>query len=407
MVAAQVAAALTALMGIMALLVDGGMVLAERRHGQATADSAALAAASDLYANWNTNQGSDTSGTAQASALNVASSNGYKNDGTTSTVTVNIPPLAGNFAGKPGYAEVVVTWNQSRGFSRIFGTGTIPVSARAVAQGRSVSGASGLPGILLLGNSGTTLLGVGNGTVDVTDPAGYTGHGGSIYVDSTGPNAISMKGNANVAAPSVFVSQTGSAPSGVTVTGTGSVHMGAPPLPDPMSYLPAPSAANPPAGISVVSLPNGIQSTGGTTVLASNTVYIVGGNGIQLSGNASLTGTNVMIYVTGPKAAISLTGNGAVTLSPMTSGPYEGIIFFQDRSDSNGDILTGNGNLNITGTIYAPDANVTAVGNGTTDVFGSQIISNSLTTKGNGTVKVDFDSNPTAIPPTRNFGLVE
>jgi hypothetical protein len=183
--------------------------------------------------------------------------------------------------------------------------------------------------------------------------------------------------------------------------------MGAAAMPDPLSYLPAPSAANAPSGISVVSLPNGIQSTSGTTVLASNTVYIVGGNGIQLSGNASLTGTNVMIYVSGPRAAISMTGNGAVNLSPMSSGPYEGIVLFQDRSDSNGDTLTGNGNLNITGTIYTPNASITAVGNGTTDVFGSQIISNSLTTKGNGTVNDDFDSNPTSIPPTRNLGLVE
>ena len=108
-----------------------------------------------------------------------------------------------------------------------------------------------MPAILLLGSSGTTLLGVGNGLVDVTDPKGYTGSGGSIYVDSTGPNAVSMKGNANVSAPSVYVTQTGSAPSGVTATG-GNIKMGAAAMPDPLSYLPAPSAANAPSGISVV-----------------------------------------------------------------------------------------------------------------------------------------------------------
>jgi hypothetical protein len=143
--------------------------------------------------------------------------------------------------------------------------------------------------------------------------------------------------------------------------------------------------------------------------LASNTIYLVGGPGISLQGNSTLTGSNVMLYITGPNAAIKLDGNGSVNLTPLTSGPYQGITFFQDRSDSNGDTLTGNGNLSIEGTIYTPAASLTAVGNGTTDVFGSQIIANTLTVKGNGTVNVDFDagSNSGNVPNTRYFALVE
>jgi hypothetical protein len=414
MVAVQVTVCMIALLGVVALLVDGGMVLAERRHAQATADAAALAAASGLFANWNTNAGSDPSGTAKTSALNVASSNGYTNDGKTSSVTINVSPSdysGGPNAGKAlpaGYAEATVTWNQPRGISRIFGsTAAIPISARAVARGVSSAGASvtGLPGILTLKQTGTGLTGVGNGTVTVTDPKNYTGSGGSIYVDSTGPTAVSLVGNAGVSAPSVYIAQTGSAPSGVTATG-GSVNMGATPMADPLSHIPVPSGSNPPSGVSVVSLPNGIT---GSTSLASNTVYIVGGPGISLSGNATLTGTNVMLYVTGPSAAISMTGNGAVTLSPMTTGPYAGLVLFQDRSDTNADVMHGNGNLNISGTIYAPDASMTATGNGTTDVFGSQIITNTLTVKGNGTVNVDYNPSltPNVSAPIRNFGLVE
>ena len=69
--------------------------------------------------------------------------------------------------------------------------------------------------------------------------------------------------------------------------------------------------------------------------------------------------------------------------------------------------MAGNGNMTISGTIYAPAASVEATGNGATDVFGSQIISNSMTVKGNGTVKVAFDANSNAIPDYRYFGLVE
>ncbi len=115
MVTAQVALSLSALMAMLAVVADGGLLLVERRHAQATADAAALAAA------------------ASASAMGVASANGYTNDGTTSTVTVNNPPSSGIFQGNVNYFEVIVTWNQQRFFSGIFGSGAIPVSARAVA----------------------------------------------------------------------------------------------------------------------------------------------------------------------------------------------------------------------------------------------------------------------------------
>jgi hypothetical protein len=404
MVAAQVAVSLTALMGMLALLVDCSLLFAERRHAQATADAAALAAASDLYAKWNTNGGVDSGSSAKNSALGVASANGYTNDGTHSTVTVSISPsnyTTGPHAGTAlpaGYAEAVVTWNQQRGFSRIFGSAALPVSARAVARGVS---ATALPAILLLAPNGTSLSGVGNATVDATDPQNYTGSGGSIYVDSTGPAAVSMKGNAGASAPSVYIAQTGSAPSGVTAT-AGNINMGAAPMADPLANLPAPNSSSPPSGISVVSLPNGITSS---MTLTSNTIYIVGGSGINLSGQSTLTGTNVMLYLTGPNASISLTGQGSVNLTPMTSGPYKGVAIFQDRTDSNSGRLDGNGNLSISGTIYAPDANLTMTGNGATDVFGSQVIANTLTTKGNGTVNVAYD--PNTVAPTRDFGLVE
>ena len=124
MVTAQVALSLSALMAMLAVVADGGLLLVERRHAQATADAAALAAASDP-------------GNYLASALSVAFANGYTNDGTTSTVTVT----PGNFSGTPGY-QVNVTWNQQRFFSGIFGSGTIPVSAQAAAGVVLVPGSS-------------------------------------------------------------------------------------------------------------------------------------------------------------------------------------------------------------------------------------------------------------------------
>ena len=135
MVLAQIALSFSLIMAVLALLLDGGILLTERRHAQATADAAALAAASDMFAN------NGATGTASASALGVASANGYTNDGTTSKVTVNIPPLSGTFVGKAGYAEVIVTWYQKRGFSAVLGSGTLPVGAGPSRKVRPHTGA--------------------------------------------------------------------------------------------------------------------------------------------------------------------------------------------------------------------------------------------------------------------------
>ncbi len=417
MVAVQVALSMTALMAVLALGVDGGLLFAERRHAQATADAAALAAASDLYANWYpTNKGTDPSGTASASALGVASANGYTNDGTTSTVTVNIPPLSGIFtaanlgANSAGYAEVIVTWNQKRGFSAIFGSGTIPISARAVAQGRSVTGGSGSPSILTLGTGNNITENGTPSSITVTDPSGTTGSGGSVYIDSTSGSAVTLSGHPTLSAPYVYAAGS-SLPAGVTQTaGSGTPTLNAPQMPDPLSYLPAPSASNAGTGVTVDSTyaTSGISGSVNLTSPSNTpTIYIVGGNGINLSGQASVTGNNVMIYLTGANAGISLTGQSSLNLnqtSPLSTGPFAGMTIFQARNDSTGWAVKGNGTLNATGTIYAPAANVIMSGNGGNSA--SQIIASSITANGNGNA-VAYSPTYGQIAATRSFGLVE
>src|SRR4051794_13672683 len=106
-VAVMVAICLTAIMGGMALALDGGLLLDQRRRTQAAADAAALAAADTLYSNYQNGNGYDQGG-ARASALSYASANGYSNDGSRSIVTVNIPPSSGSYANKAGHVEVIV-----------------------------------------------------------------------------------------------------------------------------------------------------------------------------------------------------------------------------------------------------------------------------------------------------------
>src|ERR1700722_30271 len=86
-VAPLVAVCLVPIMGMAALVFDLGMLRDERRCAVVAADSAALAAATDLYTNWNTNAGVDTSGSAVTSAKTTAAANGFPNSGNT---TVNV-----------------------------------------------------------------------------------------------------------------------------------------------------------------------------------------------------------------------------------------------------------------------------------------------------------------------------
>src|SRR5258708_430502 len=77
---------MTVIVGVVAIGMDGGRMLDERRHTQTAADAAALAAGADLYQNYWSFHGKDTNGTARAAALNSAQANGFSNDGTHSTV---------------------------------------------------------------------------------------------------------------------------------------------------------------------------------------------------------------------------------------------------------------------------------------------------------------------------------
>src|SRR5262245_16580792 len=75
MVAVQVALLMTVVISMAAIVLDGGLLLVERRHAQAVADAAALAAAAELFANFRTDGGTDSSGTAALAAQQYVMNN--------------------------------------------------------------------------------------------------------------------------------------------------------------------------------------------------------------------------------------------------------------------------------------------------------------------------------------------
>jgi hypothetical protein len=411
---------LAALLGVAAIALDGGMALAERRRAQDVADAAALAAAADLFAHYLTNQGHDVNGTAAASALTIAAANGYTNDGTHSTVTVRVspqPPVqpdptiidsSGDL--KPGYAEVTVQFNEPRFFSALWGQGTIPIQGRAVARGTwSVM----VNGILLLDPASPgALTATGNGSLTVT--------GAPVVVNSTDASGAIAKGGGTLTAPAFYFAGT----PGYRTTGggqfNGTINSGATPTPDPLAYLVPPDPTSLPlqssqtlkiSGSQPVTInpglyKGGIRISGKGNVTLQPGIYYMEGGGFSFSGQGTVTGDGVMIY-NAPLAngdSITLHGQGSLTISPMTTGVYAGISIFQDRTSTASLSITGNGNLNVSGTVYAASASVKITGKGSADVIGSQYISYDLTLTGNGNVTISWNGSTA---PTRQFGLIE
>ena len=121
------ALSLPVLMGMMALVIDFGMIAHERRSLQNAVDAAALAGAIDLM--------DGETDTVKTSALSYMDKNGYSD--ILQTTAVNLPPLEGKFAGNTAYVEVKASHHVKTFFLGIFIDKGVSVSARAVALGRT------------------------------------------------------------------------------------------------------------------------------------------------------------------------------------------------------------------------------------------------------------------------------
>ncbi len=416
-----VAVCITVILSMVAISVDGGVLQDKKRHVQSTSDAAALAGASVIYEEFPKHNGKDTNGKAKQAAMDIAAAHGYKN----SEVTVNIPPKSGPYTGMDTYIEVIIDYPQQRFFSKIFGGADIPVRARAVARGAWVPAKFG---VLVLDYTGkATLTTQGNGA--------FTETGAPVLVNSNNSAAVVDGGNG------VLIAQEFDITGNYTNSGNGAmitqptpnnIFTGVHPTPDPLAYLPEPTA--PPAGV-ITELPLG----GGNKqyTLSPGTYYNLpnfntgdvvlfqgasaGNGGIFYLATGGLTSTGatlkmdpltsggMMIYNagTGTSDKINITGNpaGTVNLTPLTSGIYKGITFFQNRSGTQEVHVEGNGAFTIKGTLYVAGAELQVAGNGAVSNIGSQYVSKELAISGNGNVFISYAGDEVA--PTRIITLVE
>lgn len=244
------------------------------------------------------------------------------------------------------------------------------------------------------------LNGTAAGALSLSGNASLTATDGTVYVNSSSSKARTLTGNAKLVAKSSFVVGGDSITGNATVSGALSTGVSA--LSDPFSWLPAPSTS----ALSVQSstelsisgntvralhpgvYQNGITLSGNAVVTLDPGVYYLSEGGLDVSGNASVTGTGVTIYSASTRAGINLSGNGTIKLTAPTSGLFASIAVYENRTSTAPISLSGNGEVDIRGTVYAASAPLTLSGNAKLPTLGSLDIADTITVTGNGAVAV-------------------
>ena len=350
------ALSMTALLAVAALSLDASYMYDKRNRLHAAADAAAKSGAIEVKRN-----PSISNADLQVFADQQVTAVGFSPGGATSVV-VSHPPVSGPFTGSASYVEVVVSEPTSTFFGNILGWASMTPGARAVA-GES----SGPNCIITLGGPTASPESFTLGNSTLTMPGCNVANAGDMV--TTNPNAT-------IAAAGTGV--TGACSGG----GCGNITnmtTGAPPPTDPLAGLAAPAnpggcAPAPPPIAGVMNLPGNscysrITVPNNTTVnFGAGLIYLTGG--FTTGNNPNVNGTGIMIYLagaaaTGPCTAAAIAGcfnigNFATfNLSAQTSGPYSGILFFQDPANHlNAEFDGNNPTYNLSGAMYFPGADV-------------------------------------------------
>jgi Putative Flp pilus-assembly TadE/G-like len=394
--------ALTVLLGFGGLAIDMGALRYEKRLQQTAADAAAVAGASNL-----------THGGVTTGAQNASAANGFTNGVNNVTVTINNPPASGPHSGNGNYVEALVVAVQPTYFMRIFGINSETITARAVAT--NISGGANSGCLYTLGPPSSSIEGVNiNGsailnapTCGIVDNGNYNTKGNALIVSAS---TFGVSGSANISGPGGTVTCT----SGTSACPT----YGAPASSDPLSYLTPPAVQTPSFGKVTTSGTQTLQpgeyssitiGKNSTVTMNPGIYYVDGSGGMSFNGAGTVTGSGVTVYFTNG-ATINATGGGNkldIQLSPPTSGPYAGVLFYQDPNDTAAPSLGGDNNSFFKGILYFPKVQLTFFGNNVSYATGI-VVADAIALSGNPTVNLQGTAGlPPGVTIVSSSTLVE
>ena len=260
------------ILAVAALVFDVGQNLFERRKQQDAADASALAGARWLQT---TSCKARTSVAncpeAYNAAMALANTSGYPS----SQVTINIPPVSGQFA-LPGHLQVSISSNRGSYFAGVVGINSFTIGASAIAG--NLQNYPFPYSILSLNPSGCKAgWAHGNGTLtvagDLMVDSTCSGPNGALTVNGTGANMVV---NGNCATAGTVSANTGT-------MSCGSMQVPAPVVADPLAGLTGPTIGSaavpkPPANVVVTGpdtasnkIPNGCPGSNAPSTAANPT----------------------------------------------------------------------------------------------------------------------------------------
>jgi Putative Flp pilus-assembly TadE/G-like len=404
-VAVMVAILLSAMIGFAGLGVETGLWYAIKRQNQSAADEAALSGAMEVSAGK-----SDVSAQANCTAWRNgfdSSVNAPPCPTSLTGVTVNNPPTSGSHQTN-NYVEVILSEQQNALFASLSLT-NVTIKTRAVAGPNSSNPACVLA--LQTSLTGVTFSG---------SPVNVNTGSCSIDTNSTSSTSVVFNGHPTLTAYTINTSGNFSQ-GGATVTLTKPATTGAAATVDPYASashtMPSlasclPSTSTPTPG----NCYKGISITGSYTFSAG--VYYVAGSGslnsnsFSISGNGTVTGTGVTIVLFNG-ANVSISGNTTVTLTAPTSGTWQGILLWQDKTSTSpctatsgctSDSFTGGSASSLTGALYFPHGNVDFGGNSGSNC--TVLIANTVTFHGTPTMSASGCAAAGVTPPTNASGPI-
>ena len=380
--------------GVVAVGAETGNFYRMKRQMQNAADAAALSASID-------NLAGQTTAAITADALYQAQRNGFANGVDNVSVTVNSPPSSGPNVGTPGAVEVVIR-KSSQSF--IFGdalnaflgqsSNPFTLTARSVAAKSSYTKS---------GQTTTTTTNTSyEGCLVALTPEAEQGIRFSSFNNFKSDCSVLSNGTASTNNSNASISFTSFNTANFnTIWTRGSFYQASSnkltynslltsqttQVVDPYASLPDPSPGacsytnfKAPSGTSVTLYPgtycggltiqggvNNVYFTAGTYYIANGDFYVTSVNNVSCSNcvDGSSGVTIVLTQTTGNNADIGgfkITSNNNVTLSAPPSGPYKGLLVYQDRRATIGTMSTTSkiftlsslNNAKLSGAIYFP-----------------------------------------------------
>jgi hypothetical protein len=275
--------------------------------------------------------------------------------------------------------------------------------------------------IYILGSSGTT--------VTVNNDGQLYAPGCGIMVNSSGTPAMAISGSANVTGAWVDVVGTATADnSGSKYTPAATT--GVAPVSDPLAYLTPPSytpsscmpdpishyqggakySVGPGSAYSTTENGNTVCYTSlslgvnGDSVTVNPGIYVITGS--LSTGSATVSGGDgVTFYLVG-NGSVNIQNGSTISFTAPTSGAYNGILFYQDRSDTAAATVEGGASSSLKGILYFPSASL-QIGNGTATTAYTPIVSKSLTLVGGSNLTDDDYASINSSDPLQSPRLVE